>query len=81
MNILSNKHNFEEFKDSLVWHDMQEWIKDMIENIRGELETVDDIKTMHRMQGEIITLRRMLALPDAMIEWFNYNNNQKEGGE
>lgn len=67
--LRSSIHELEMFKRSNVWKDLEEWAHDVLEDVRGKMETLEDTTTLYRLQGEAITLRRIMAWPDVMIEF------------
>ncbi len=66
--LLSSATNLEDFKKSAVWQDMERTLLERIEEARLDLEDADTLGDVKRVQGEILSLRYCLVLPDLFIQ-------------
>ena len=77
MGLRSSSKDLQHFRNSNVWKDISDVFTDTIADAVGEIEVVDDMKTLYRLQGEIAAYRRMLSVVDVLIEEAKLN----EGGQ
>jgi hypothetical protein len=63
-----SRGQFQDFKDSLIWQDLQQEIRTWISNAHIELENtaLNEIDTAH-IRGCIRSARDLLQLPDTII--------------
>jgi len=74
----STAASVQNFIESYIWRDMKSLLLDMLEEIRSELETTDDSKTIYRLQGEAAEIRKFMALPEALLDIIDRDNKQED---
>lgn len=65
----SSKQMMKDFIDSVMWKDMQSMIKAKLRGLRDDLETTGEHNDIIHIQGEIYSMRTMLALPELVLKY------------
>lgn len=71
----------EDFINSMVWKDLQYELNIWIEDIRRELESPDrtpDIYLIRQLQGNLETVRKVLQMPQEVINNIKEDRERKE---
>lgn len=76
--LKASPRDFEHFKDSLVWADIEMVISDRIDILVDRLISRDEDREIAKLQAEIKALKDLLGLPDYLIECARFEQEQKQ---
>jgi hypothetical protein len=77
--FLSTPDQIRTFIDSVIWSDLSQEIRDWLDDIRNQLETVQDREEFNQLQGSAKACRYFLDLPKSLLETMeiNYGNTDQ----
>jgi len=74
----SNAFHFREFLESTVWQDMKTEMDNALELVRLGMENTEDTNDFLRFQGDARSLRRLMIMPEVILEEIEENEIEKE---
>ena len=65
--LYASLSQYHEFRDSVVWLDITNEVTAWLEDVRNQLENVEDTEDLRRFQGIAEACRYFLQLPEQII--------------
>ena len=65
--LYASLSQYHEFRDSVVWLDITNEVTAWLEDVRNQLENVEDTEELRRFQGIAEACRYFLQLPEQII--------------
>lgn len=77
--LSSSAKEITSFTESLVWKDMEDFMKDRLQFVRDDLEDAPSHEVVISLQAEARTIRAFLELPNILLQELEKQNEANDG--